>query len=350
MPTVPALSEAVKKQILRHARGQDADTMLRIRAVVAVAGGRSRHRVAAVLGCVASTVVRAVARFVQGGFEALEDRRRRNGMRKISDDYLGMLHAVVEQPAGDFGWHRPTWTRESLALTMAQLNFPAVAPCTLGRALAAIGARRGRPKPAVGCPWPPALRDKTLRALRRLENRASEKEPVLFSDEVDIHLNPKVGLDWMNRGQQRQLMTPGQNDRHYLAGALDALTRKLIFVDGTRKTSALFCKLLDVLVQAYPDARTIHLILDNYRIHKSRAVDKHLAELGGRIVLHFLPPYCPDHNRIERAWQELHANVTRNHRCPDMLALLVRVFIYLFGRNDDTQVKPSLRRALPVAA
>ena len=38
-------------------------------------------------------------------------------------------------------------------------------------------------------------------------------------------------------------------------------------------------------------------------------------ELTGKVVLHFLPPYCPDDNRIERVWLDLHANVTRNHRC-----------------------------------
>lgn len=347
MATVLALSEAVQKQILRRARGMDADTALRIRAVVAVAGGRSRRGVAAVLGCVASTVVRAVARFVRGGFEALDDARRHNGARKVSDAYREALRAVVERPAGDFGWHRPTWTRESLALTMQDLDFPAVAPCTLGRALAAIGARRGRPKPAVECPWPQALRDKTLRALRRLQRRASDEEPVVFSDEVDIHLNPKVGLDWMNRGQQRRLMTPGQNDKHYLAGALDARTRDLVFVDGSRKTSALFCRLLDALIAAYPGALVIHVIVDNYKIPKSRAVTKHLAKLGGRIALHFLPPYCPDDNRIEREWQELHANVTRNHRCATMLQLLVRVFVYLLLRRDRQHLKPSLQRATP---
>jgi transposase len=40
------------------------------------------------------------------------------------------------------------------------------------------------------------------------------------------------------------------------------------------------------------------------------------------IVLHFLPPYCPDANRIERVWQDLHANVTRNHRCKTLNQLL----------------------------
>src|SRR5688572_4690975 len=34
-----------------------------------------------------------------------------------------------------------------------------------------------------------------------------------------------------------------------------------------------------------------------------------------RVALHFLPPYCPTVNRIERLWLDLHAVVTRNHRC-----------------------------------
>jgi hypothetical protein len=36
-----------------------------------------------------------------------------------------------------------------------------------------------------------------------------------------LHLNPKIGLDWMARGQQKEVVTPGQNQKRYLAGALD---------------------------------------------------------------------------------------------------------------------------------
>ncbi len=65
------------------------------------------------------------------------------------------------------------------------------------------------------------------------------------------------------------------------------------------------------------------------RIHKARQARKTLAALGGRIVLHFLPPYCPDANRIERVWQDFHANVTRNHRCGTMSELLGNVRDYV---------------------
>jgi hypothetical protein len=63
----------------------------------------------------------------------------------------------------------------------------------MGRTLASIGARLGMPKPVVLCPWPRDARERerVLAEIRRLESRASSEEPVLYSDEVDIHLNPK---------------------------------------------------------------------------------------------------------------------------------------------------------------
>jgi transposase len=46
-----------------------------------------------------------------------------------------------------------------------------------------------------------------------------------------------------------------------------------------------------------------------------------------------LPPYGPDHNRIERIWEDLHDNVTRNHRCAAMEDLMADVQSYLTCRS-----------------
>ena len=84
----------------------------------------------------------------------------------------------------------------------------------------------------------------------------------------------------------------------------------------------------------------IHVILDNYSIHHTQQVTLSLAtEHGRRIDLHFLPPYCPDHNKIERTWQDLHSNVTRNHRCSDMAHLMREVRVYLRRRNMSLSKK-----------
>jgi transposase len=74
----------------------------------------------------------------------------------------------------------------------------------------------------------------------------------------------------------------------------------VIRVEGDRKRIALFIELLKKLYRHYVDKKVIHIILDNYIIHSSKITQKAVEKFNGRIVLHFLPPYCPDDNNIER--------------------------------------------------
>jgi len=41
-------------------------------------------------------------------------------------------------------------------------------------------------------------------------SECSVEHPVFYEDEVDIHLNPKIGADWQRRGQQKRVVTPGK--------------------------------------------------------------------------------------------------------------------------------------------
>ena len=51
-----------------------------------------------------------------------------------------------------------------------------------------------------------------------IENLPTD-EVVLYVDEVDIHKNPKIEPDWTKRGRQKMVLTPGCNEKRYLAGA-----------------------------------------------------------------------------------------------------------------------------------
>ncbi len=130
-------------------------------------------------------------------------------------------------------------------------------------------------------------------------------------------------------------MTPGKNQKRYLAGALNAKTGQLNWVEWNKKDSDLFIlQLWQLAKRDYPDAKCIHIILDNFCIHDSQRTKLALAALENRVTLHFLPPYCPDHNRIERVWKDLHDNVTRNHRCRTMDELMQEVRAYLEIRKN----------------
>jgi hypothetical protein len=111
-------------------------------------------------------------------------------------------------------------------------------------------------------------------------------EVMVFADELDIHLLPTVGAAWMPPGSQLEVMTPGQNAKHYLAGALNLATGEILHGHGARKTNALFRDLLTRLDHAYPAPRItrIYVVVDNYCIHKAKAVGQWL-ESPPRITL-----------------------------------------------------------------
>jgi transposase len=286
---------AVKERLLKNLRKcRNADLRQRYLIVLNVLNGPSAREPAEVLKVHNTTVYRVLGRFRAYGEAGLEDGRADKGADQLDERFLAKLYQVVQAAPKDYGWRRPTWTRELLVETLVRLTGVRIHVATMSRARAHIRARRGRPKQTVGCPWAKAAKTRRLNRLRHLLAVLPRREQAFYKEEVDIHLNPKVGLDWMVAGQPKQVATPGQNEKRYLAGALDVRTGVVIWVEGTRKTSYLFLDLLDKLLQTYPQARQMHLILDNYRIHNSEIV---WAALGGyragKVELHFLPPYCP---------------------------------------------------------
>jgi hypothetical protein len=95
-----------------------------------------------------------------------------------------------------------------------------------------------RPKPVVKCPWKAARRRRRLRAIERLVRHLPADEVALYVDEVDVHLNPKIGLDWIRRGRQKEVLTPGCNQKCYLAGAWNPKRRRLTYVERIAELEA----------------------------------------------------------------------------------------------------------------
>jgi transposase len=334
---VPRVRYSVKERLLRNLRRcRNAGLRTRYVIIVNLLNGRAAYETAEIVGVHNTTIYRVAKRFRLYEEIGLLDAREDNGEAKLDERYLKLLYQTVRLSPPAFGWRRPTWTRELLIETLVRQTGVRIHPTTMSRALALVKARRGRPRPTVQCPWSEAAKNRRLQDIWRLLAALPRTHVGVYEDEVDIHLNPKIGLDWMGRGQQKEVLTPGKNQKRYLAGALDIRTGYLTWVEGERKTSMLFLDMLDKLLVTYAKAKVIHVVLDNYRIHSSEIVQAALGGyLAGRIQLHFLPPYCPKYNRIERVWQDLHANVTRNHKCATMSKLMREVRAYLCKRNEQ---------------
>lgn len=330
----------------RLQKTRDAALRTRIQVVLLYAVGSGSLTIATALHCAPATAVRVAQRFLADGEAGLEDRRRDNGQPKVDAD---LEQALVELLAGspqDDGWPRPTWTRAMLAQSLAARTGVRVSLTTIARILGRLGARWGMARPTVACPWGRRRKRARLRAIARAVGRYRPGEAVYYEDEVDIHLNPRIGRDWMLRGHQKVVMTPGQNQKRYLAGALSRDGRTFVVVESERKNTDLFLALLNALAARHPNT-VIHVVLDNYKIHSSQRAVRYLQD-ARQFVLHFLPPYSPDANRIERLWREVHANVTRNHRCATMPELKRALWWYLRSEMRRRRRRPVPREAIPL--
>lgn len=316
----------------------------RYRIVLLLAQGDKPVCVQEKVGCVRSTVYTTLYRFEDEGMTGLQDKRLNPIPRKATPEVRTQLLGYLDKSPKDFGWQRATWTLELFSLQLRDDLGISLSPAHLGQVLRQEKCRRGRPRPALRIPV--RGRRKILDNIEQLVANASAEHEVLYLDEADVDLNPRIGLTYIKRGEQPLVLTPGKNIKYYIGGALNSRTGKVLYAHGPRKNSDLFIDSLHVISNAYRQAQTIHLVLDNYIIHKSAKTKKALETFGGRIQLHFLPPYSPESNPIERLWKQMHDHVTRNHRHKDMLSLWKDVIRFLKDVQPFPGTKVSTLKAV----
>ena len=137
-------------------------------------------------------------------------------------------------------------------------------------------------------------------------------EPILFIDGVHPTQATKISYGWIRKGQKKAVKTTGSRTRLNIMGALNlkALTSPLICEYKTinEYNVSLF---LNEIRKVYPDYnQKIHVILDEAGYHRSQLV-KDWAEVVN-IRLHYLPPYSPNLNPIERMWKLMNEHARNN--------------------------------------
>ena len=175
---------------------------------------------------------------------------------------------------------------------------------TVRRVLHRLGFRWRRPRPV---PPEKDSEDQREQKRRRLLDVLSivKEAGSFFQDETRLETNPKVGLCWMRKGNQRPLRTPGTNRKVWISGALNSSTGRLHWVWGERKNDELFMELLDQLRRTYRCHRQLHLATDNDSSHTSKRVERYVEHSGGGIRLHPLPSWSPESNPMELVWWSL---------------------------------------------
>lgn len=144
----------------------------------------------------------------------------------------------------------------------------------------------------------------------KLKQNLKEDETICFVDGVHPTHNTQLSYGWIRKGLRKEICSNTGRQRLNISGALDLMERKLHFQEDVILNAAATIAFMKKIENAYPTKRKIHLFFDNARYYKNKAVINHLKM--SKIQAHFLPPYSPNLNPIERLWKWMKERVLYN--------------------------------------
>jgi transposase len=160
-------------------------------------------------------------------------------------------------------------------------------------------------------------------------------------DEATVNLHTPLRKCWMRRGQQCRLpAASGPQGFQHVMGALNWDSGVVTYRIVTVKNSQTFIEFVEqLMLRDYPD-QSVVLVMDNAPYHRSAAVQAALSLFEPRLLVFWLPPYCPTLNPIERFWRHLKDTAIANTLFLTVESLLQNLRAVLHAHN---QSDPSLR-------
>ncbi len=286
----------------------------------------SNQAVAARLGVNQATVGKWRRRFVADRLDGLFDEDRPGAPRTVSDD---MVEAVVVKTLEEKPADATHWSTRSMA------KATGMSATTVGRIWRAFELKPHRSE-SFKLSTDPLFIEK-VRDVVGLYLDPPERAVVLAVDE-------KSQIQALNRSQPILPIMPGTPERAShdykrhgttsLFAALDMATGKIIGSLHARHRSIEFKKFLERIDTEVPDDLDVHLILDNYRTHKTPMIKRWLLR-HPRFHLHFIPTSSSWLNMVERWFGELTMKKIRRgtHRSVRELERDIKEWIATW--NDD---------------
>ncbi len=304
--TLNNTQKAELQQVARQAVGRVSE---RAHFVLLSAAGHSPPSIGKLLGYDAQTVRAWLRAYQRRGRAGLEDDPR-SGRPKQEPYLTAIVQAQASQPPPNFGYLQACWTVALLVLHLARRFRVIASPFAVRRALHRAGFRWKRPKFAPAQRRDPQAAAKQARIAQAL---ADPNGIFLAEDECDLHLLAVLRACWQRIGEQLRIVTPGQNAKRGVFGALNLRTGAWFYQLSAHKRSTDFIAFLAPLLAAYP-VGCIYILVDNASIHASKLTCQWLAQ-HPRIELLYLPTYSGHQlNPVEKVWWALKGEIAAN-RC-----------------------------------
>ena len=305
---------------------------IRIRAVKRIEAGESPEVIAKALGYHRSCIYDWIAKYREGGIEALKTRPIPGAKPKLSGKHLQWLHkTIVDKNPLQLKFSFALWTRAMVRDLIAREFQVKLSEVSIGRLLKKLGFTAQKPlhrayqqNPQLVLAWQ-ASELPRIRAMAK-----AEKATIYYADESSIRSDYHSGTTWALKGKTPVVRSTGARFKLNMMSAISPRgdLRFMIF-NGTMNAD-IFCDFLKRLIHGTDNP--VYLIVDNHPVHRSYKVRDFVGGTKGKLKLFFLPPYSPELNPDEQVWANLKDEVSR--QIPSSLAdLKKRVISYFRSLN-----------------
>jgi len=281
---------------------------MRVRVVQQVEGGAHPEDTAEALGFARSTVFAWLARYREGGLEALGARPVPGRPPKLSGTQLHRVYTLVAgNDPRQLSFGLALWTREMVRELVRREFGVRLSAVSVGRLLHKLGLSPQRPLWRAYQQNPQAVerwKSEEYPAIRKEAARVGAT--IYFADEAGVCSDFHAGTTWAPVGQTPIVRTTGARHAINLISALTPRgVLRFALYEGTftSETFIDFCKRL-MRDQSDP----VFLIVDGHPVHRSNAVKEFVASTEGRLCLFHLPAYSPELNPDEWVWKNVKAD------------------------------------------
>lgn len=288
--------------------------------------GKSVQEIARLLDVSEDTVRRWIHRFEEDGFDGLADDYRSGRPPEATRRYVERLLELVHIRPLHMGYPRTAWTLALLAAHMEGETGVELSGERIRQLLLKNGIRFRRAKLRVVSDDP--LYELKKRRIERLLAAPPKRTVILFEDETELHLNPRIQKTWQRVGEPMKVNAAGKDRKLNLFGTVNPGTGTVVTRFCRHKRSAAFVAFLRQVARRYRGWK-VKIVLDNYGVHFTKRVRDFLDECDGKIELVPLPTYSPHLNPIEGFWLFLKSHVLSNHLYKDMVELKRTVLRFL---------------------
>jgi len=309
---------------------------LRIRAVLAVEGGESPEAVIKSLGFTRSCIYKWIAKYREGGIEALKSKPLTGRPLKLNGQQLRWIYRTitVNNPL-QLKFTYALWTREMVGELIEKKYGVSLSTVSVGRLLKKLGITCQKPLMKAFQQDPVVMReweDKVYPAIR--EEAQKEGAQIFFEDESGVRSDYHAGTTWGIKGQTPVIRTTGARFSLNMISAISAQGKMRFMTVKGRVNAGVFCDFLSRLL--HHTEKPIFLILDGHPVHRATKVKRLVESTKGKLRIYYLPPYSPELNPDEQVWNNVKHKVGRSTiKGPDELEKRVRGHLIALQRNPE---------------